>query len=241
MALDRLREAGLDDDEFSWPLQVNLLRLTERRLGQPDHGIWEMRGEPQFFTHGRVMMWAAFDRGVRAVEEHGLPGPAQTWRRLREELQDEIWSKGVNGGVFVQHYGTDAVDAALLQIPHTGFVTPDAPVMLSTMERIERELVGEEGLVQRYRTDGRDGLRGPEGRFLMCSFWLVEQYARSGRRADAERLMSRLLDIRTDLGLLAEEYDPGTGELLGNMPQAFSHLALIRAARALEEQDRQDG
>lgn len=233
IALDQLRAAGIGEDDSSWQLQVNLLGFLEKRLDLPDHSIWETRATPHFFTHSRVMMWAAFDRGVRAVEEFGYPGPIDHWRQRRAELHDEIWSRGVRGGAFVQHYDTDAVDAALLQIPNTGFVARDSEVMLATVERIERELVDTHGFVRRYIPDGSDGLAGGEGSFLMCTFWLVEQYAQSGRREDAIRLMDQLLGVRNDLGLLAEEYDSDAGALLGNFPQAFSHLALIRAAQAL--------
>lgn len=237
MALADLRSAGLDEDAFSWHLQVKLLTLLERRLDTPDCGIWEIRGGPRFFTHGRVMMWAAFDRGVRAVEEHGLDGPAERWRRLRDRLHAEIWDRGVRDGAFVQHYDGDSVDAALLQIPQTGFVDAACEVMHETVARIEHELRDEHGFVRRYVTDGSDGVPGSEGAFLMCTFWLVEQYARSGRRPEAIALMDRLLSIRNDLGLLAEEYDPAARRMLGNYPQAFSHLALIRAAEALTAMD----
>lgn len=233
MALADLRDGGHTDDRFSWQLQVHLLRLLESRLDVPDRGIWEVRGEPHRFTHGRVLMWAAFDRGVQAVERHGLPGPVERWRRIRDDLREQVWRHGVRDGAFVQHDETDAVDAALLQIPQTGFVAADSDVMLATVARIERDLVDAHGFVRRYATDGSDGVAGTEGAFLMCTFWLVEQYARSGRRDEATDLMERLLAVRTDLGLLAEEYDAQTGELLGNFPQAFSHLALIRAAEAL--------
>lgn len=233
LALSRLREAGITEDRFSWGLQSHLLGLLESRLRIPDRGIWEVRGEPHLFTHGRVMMWAAFDQGVRAVERHGHPGPVERWRALRDELRAEILDRGVRDGSFVQHYDTDAVDAALLQIPQTGFVAHDCDIMLGTVARVEAELVDRHGFVRRYATDGSDGLAGSEGAFLMCTFWLVEQYARSGRGGEASALMSRLLDVRNDLGLLAEEYDPASGRMLGNYPQAFSHLALIRAAEAL--------
>lgn len=233
LALDQLREAGVAEDDFSWSLQCNLMSLLESRLDELDHGIWEVRGEPHRFTHGRVMMWAALDRAVRAVETQGLKGPVHRWTGHRDALRDEILHRGVHDGGFVQHYDTDAVDAALLQIPQTGFIAPDDPIMLRTVERIEHDLVDDHGFVQRYPTDGTDGLSGSEGSFLMCTFWLVEQYARSGRRDDAITLMERLLAIRSDLGLLSEEYDPTTQTMLGNYPQAFSHLALIRAADAL--------
>ena len=233
MALDILRQAGVPEDTFSWQLQVNLLDLLVRRLDVPDHGIWEVRGDPHFFTHGRVLMWTAFDRGVRAVQDHGLDGPAHSWREQRDRLRDEIWRRGVHDGAFVQHYDGRAVDAALLQIPDTGFVAADSAVMLATVARIEEELLDDQGFVRRYVTDGSDGVPGDEGAFLMCTFWLVTQYAASGRRDEAVALLDRLLSLRNDVGLLAEEYDAASGRLLGNFPQAFSHLGLIRAAEAL--------
>lgn len=233
IALDRLRRAGLPENNHSWRLQVNLLSLVQARLEKPDRGIWEVRGEPRFFTHGRVLMWAALDRGIRAAEVHGRRAPVEQWRRARDVLADEIWSRGVRDGAFVQHYATTAVDAALLQIPQTGFVSADSEVMQATVARIEHDLVDEHGFVRRYLPDGVDGVAGDEGSFLMCTFWLVEQYARSGRRDEAVALMDRLLDLRNDLGLLSEEYDAAAGRMLGNFPQAFSHLALIGAAAAL--------
>lgn len=233
VALADLRDAGVDETDFSWALQKNLLSLVATRLDEPDHGIWEMRGEPRLFTHGRVMMWAAFDRGIQAVERDGLTGPADRWREHRDALRREILDRGVRNGAFVQHYDTDCFDASLLQIPQVGFVAADDAVMLGTVARIEAELLDDHGFVRRYLTDGSDGLQGEEGAFLMCTFWLVEQYARSGRREEAARLMDRLLAVRNDVGLLAEEYDATTDSLLGNFPQAFSHLALLRAAHAL--------
>ncbi|WP_370891640.1 glycoside hydrolase family 15 protein [Janibacter sp. GXQ6167] len=233
MALAALREAGIAEDDFSWQLQLSLLELLERRLDTPDRGIWEVRGEPHWFTHGRVLMWTAFDRGVRAVVDYGLDGPAERWARHRDRLHREIFQRGVRGGTFVQHYDTDAVDAALLQIPQTGFVAADSPVMLATVARIEDELMTKEGFVRRYLTDGSDGIAGGEGVFLMCTFWLAEQHARTGRRDEAIALMDRLLGLRNDLGLLSEEYSPEADVLLGNYPQAFSHLALVRAAEAI--------
>lgn len=234
MALSCLRDVGVGD-AFSWSLQIGLLDFAEHHMDRPDRGIWEVRGDPQLFTHSRVMLWAAFDRGVHAVEQHGLQGPRERWRDLRDELRAEIMDRGVHDGGFVQAYGTEKTDAALLQIPHTGFVAFDAPVMLETLRRIEAELVDAAGFVRRYVPDGHDGVSGSEGSFLMCSFWLVEQYARSGRGPDAHALMDRLLAVRNDLGLLSEEYDTERGRMLGNFPQAFSHLALVRAARALRE------
>jgi GH15 family glucan-1,4-alpha-glucosidase len=236
IALAALREAGVAEDEYSWGLQQNLLRYCEANFDRPDHGIWEMRGDPHYFTHGRAMMWAAFDQGVRAVEEHGLDGPVQRWRELRSRLAEEIFERGFNEELnsFTQTYGNHEVDASLLQLPHTGLLSYDDPRMLGTVAQIERDLQGETGLLHRYRTEaGLDGLSGQEYPFLICAFWLVEQYAHSGRLDDARRLMDQLLGYSTDLGLLSEEYDPHTHRLAGNFPQAFSHLGLIRAADAI--------
>ncbi len=235
IALGQLRDAGRADDSYSWGLQQAMLMLQQLRMGTPDHGIWEMRGQPHFFTHGRVMMWAGFDQAVRAVEEHGLPGDVATWRRLRETLRREIEERGVGpDGAFRQTYDNTEVDASLLQLPQTGFVAYDDPRMLATVARIEAELTDGEGFVRRYRTqEGLDGLPGDEATFLICSFWLVEQYAHTGRLDDAEALMERLCRAGGELGLLAEEYDPVAGRMLGNYPQAFSHLGLIRAADAI--------
>lgn len=235
IALGQLRDSGQAEDHYSWGLQVAMLEQQCRRFDERDHGIWEMRGDKHYFTHGRVMMWAGFDQGIRAVEEHDLAGDVDRWRELRARLREEIEEHGVGpGGAFRQTYDNDEVDASLLQLPQTGFCAYDDPRMLATVARIEEDLVDGDGFVHRYRTqDGVDGLPGQEATFLICSFWLVEQYAHSGRVADAEALMGRLVGTAGEIGLLAEEYDPGTDQLLGNYPQAFSHLGLIRAADAI--------
>jgi len=233
VTLAAARRAGLGESARSWSLQRVLLRHAEKQLDHPDNGMWEIRGDPQFFTHSRVMLWAAFDRGVRAVEEDGAHGPVERWRGVRERLRAEIDEHGVHDGRFVQHRGTDEVDAALLLIPRTGYCAPDDPRMLATVARIEQTLI-HGGLVNRYRTGtGVDGLPGGENTFLACSFWLVEQYAVTGRMAEARELMDRLCALRNDVGMLSEEYDPVGRRHAGNTPQAFSHLSLVRAADAL--------
>ncbi len=237
LALGMLRDAGEADDEYTWGLQKGLLRFCEANLDRPDHGIWEMRGEPHHFTHGRVMMWAAFDQGIRAVDRHGLDGDVARWRELRDALCEEIHAQGFDPemGSFTQTYGGTEVDASLLQLPHTGFIAADDPKMLGTLARIEKDLVDDHGLVYRYRTAaGLDGLDGDEYPFLICAFWLVEQYANCGRLEEARVLMRRLVECANDVGLLSEEYDPASGRLAGNFPQAFSHLGLIRAADAID-------
>ena len=236
LALAKLRDHGVPEDEYSWGLQCNLLSYCEANLERKDHGIWEMRGDTHHFTHGRVMMWATFNEGVRAVEEHGLAGDAPRWRGLRDRLQEEILREGYDEErrTFLQTYDGREVDASLLQLPHTGFVAYDDERMLGTVAAIEQDLVDEHGLVHRYRTEaGLDGLEGGEYPFLICCFWLVEQYACSGRVEDARELMDQLCGYANDLGLMSEEYDPESARLAGNFPQAFSHLSLIRAADAL--------
>ncbi|GAA1754768.1 glycoside hydrolase family 15 protein [Kocuria aegyptia] len=236
LALAALRDAGVEEDHHSWGLQKNLLRFCEHNFGRKDHGIWEMRGEPAHFVHGRAMMWAAFDQGVRAVEQHGLSGPVERWRELRDQLCAEIMEHGFDEelNTFTQTYGNTEVDASLLQLPHAGFIDYDDPRMLGTVARIEADLQGPTRLLHRYRTaSGMDGLEGDEYPFLICTFWLVEQYARSGRVDDAGELLEQLAGYANDLGLYAEEYDPESGRLAGNFPQAFSHLGFIRAVDAV--------
>ncbi|WP_149029356.1 glycoside hydrolase family 15 protein [Corynebacterium halotolerans] len=237
VALKRLRDSGVEDGEFSWELQKAILDFQEAQFDVKDQGIWEMRGEPHHFTQGRAMMWAAFDRGVQAVEQHGLDGPVEHWRDLRERLREEILTRGFNEELnsFTQAYDNTEVDASLLMLAQIGFVDYDDPRMLGTVERIERELLDDAGFLYRYRAgSGSDGLPGEEYPFLMCSFWLVEQYAHSGRLEDAREMMDRILSVRTDLGLLSEEYSSRHQRLVGNFPQTFSHLALVRAAYAIK-------
>lgn len=234
VALARARSLGIAEDGFSWPLQVALLGYAEANLDRPDTGIWEIRGPHRVFTHSRAMLWAAFDRGVRAVREHGLQGPVERWERCRDQLRAEILDRGVaEGGWFVQHAETEETDASLLQLAHIGFVAYDDPRMIATIARIEQTLL-RDGLPLRYRTEsGVDGLPGDEHPFLACAFWLVENYALGGRLADAEALMDRLVGLANDVGLLSEEYDVAERRHMGNTPQALSHLALVRAADAV--------
>jgi GH15 family glucan-1,4-alpha-glucosidase len=235
LALQRAREAGVRDTEFSWSLQRALLQYVEDNWQRPDNGIWEIRGPERHFTHSRVMLWTALDCGIRGVREHGHTGPVERWEKLRDALRDEIESQGFNTelGSYTQYYGGTTVDASLLQLPQVGYVAADDARMLGTVAAIESELLTD-GLLLRYLTDsGIDGLPGDEHPFLACSFWLVEQYAHSGRLDDAIVLMDRLVGLASDLGLLSEEYDVGAGRQVGNYPQALSHLALVRAADAI--------
>lgn len=234
VALHAARDAGLAESEFSWPLERALLAAAQERLDEPDQGIWEIRGEPKRFTHSRVMLWAAFDRGVRAVREYGLTGPVDEWEATRERLRAEVDGQGVAaGGWFTQAYGSDEVDAALLLLPTVGFCAADDPRMRATVAEVERTLI-RDGLVHRYRTaSGVDGLDGTENPFLACTLWLVAQYAASGRVDDAAELLDRVCALANDVGMLAEEYDPVQRRHAGNTPQALSHLALVRAADAV--------
>jgi GH15 family glucan-1,4-alpha-glucosidase len=235
MALHEARLAGADETEFSWPLQRALMSFVEDNWTRPDNGIWEIRGELQHFTHSRVMIWVALDRAVRGVREFGLDGPADTWERLRDEVRAEIEQNGWNAerGTYTQYYGSTEVDASLLLLPQSGFCAPTDARMLGTVKAIESDLLND-GLVMRYRTESDvDGLPAGEHPFLACSFWLAEQWAGSGRLADAVTLMDRLVTFTNDVGLLSEEYDPVAGRQMGNTPQALSHLALVRAADAI--------
>ncbi len=235
IALDAARHSGVDDDGFSWSLQLALLREAEKHLDQPDSGIWEIRGPERHFTHSRAMLWAAFDRAICAVELDGRNGPVEKWRELRAGIAERIEQDGYDAslGSYVQFPGTTEVDAALLQLAQIGYLAYDDPRMLGTVARIEETLI-RDGLVCRYRTEAQiDGVPGDENAFLACSFWLVEHYAHSGRLDDATALMDRLLRHGSGLGLMAEQAEPNTGRQAGNTPQALSHLALVRAADAI--------
>jgi GH15 family glucan-1,4-alpha-glucosidase len=236
LALNRAREAGVDETPLSWSLQRALLQFVEDNWRRADNGIWEIRGPKRHFTHSRAMLWAAFDCGIKAVRKHGLDGPADRWEQLRDELASEIESKGWDPalGSYTQFYGSGTVDASLLQLVQIGYLDATDPRMLGTVAAIEGSLL-RDGLVLRYLTEtGVDGLPGGEHPFLTCSFWLAEQYARSGRVEDATALMDRLVGFCNDLGLLSEEYDVTGRRQAGNTPQALSHLALVRTADAID-------
>ncbi|HEX3334110.1 MAG TPA: glycoside hydrolase family 15 protein [Acidimicrobiales bacterium] len=228
--------------EAAWDLQVQLIRFIEKGWTEPDDGIWEVRGPRRHFTHSKVMAWVAVDRAVRTLEEFPeLKGPLARWRTLRDDIHAEVSEKGYNQdvGAFTQYYGSDQLDASVLMIPLVGFLPATDPRMVSTIEAVERELV-DHGFVLRYRTsdDGAvDGLLGREGAFLACSFWLVDCLHMIGRKEDAVDLFERLLALTNDLGLLSEEYDPLAGRLVGNFPQAFSHVSLINSAFRLSGKD----
>jgi GH15 family glucan-1,4-alpha-glucosidase len=235
IALHEARGQGLPDTSQAWALQRALVDELAQRWDEPDHGLWEVRGPLRHFTHSRVMVWAAFDRGIRACEEHGLPGPVEHWRRLRDRVHEEVLTKGYDAerNTFTQHYDTREVDASLLVIPLVGFLPPEDPRVHGTIAAIEQDLM-HEGFVLRYRTEsGVDGLPGGEYPFLACSWWLVSAYAVTGQLDKARALMDRLVALLNDVGLVSEEYDPVDRRMAGNFPQAFSHLTLIGAAYEL--------
>ncbi len=230
--LHAAREAELSPLDDSWRMQKVMLKRLEDIWHKPDHGIWEVRGPARQFTHSRLMCWVAFDRAVKSVEHFGLDGPVARWRELRDQIHDDICRHGFSAtrNTFVQSYGSDEVDAALLLIPQVGFLPARDPRVLGLVAAVENELL-RDGLVLRYATDRvDDGVGGEEGAFLVCSFWLADTYAMQGRIEDATRLFERLLDLRNDLGLLAEEYDVAHRRLVGNYPQGFSHIGLINTA-----------
>ncbi|MCY1650840.1 MULTISPECIES: glycoside hydrolase family 15 protein [Streptomyces] len=235
------RAAGLDDKPHAWNLQLSLLGFLESSWREPDEGLWEVRGERRHFVHSKVMAWVAADRAVRTLEENpGLPGDADRWRAMRDAVHAEVLEKGYDPvrNTFTQYYGSRELDASTLLIVRTGFLPPDDPRVIGTVDAVREELA-HDGLIRRYSTedDSVDGLPGNEGAFLACSFWLVDALLRTGRRDEAEALFDRLLDLRNDVGLLAEEYDSAAGRQLGNYPQAFSHVGLVNSAVDLAGED----
>ncbi|GGI01347.1 glycoside hydrolase family 15 protein [Arthrobacter liuii] len=228
---------GLQHDaDNSWDIQIALMDHLEGAWQQPDNGLWEMRGPRRHFTQSKVMAWVAVDRMIKGVRQFHLPGPADRWEELRETIHRDVMEHGFNKDMnsFVQSYGGTGLDASLLLIPRVGFLPPDDPRVLGTIDAIQRELT-EDGFVLRYRTEhSDDGLPGSEGVFLACSFWLVDALLGAGRHAEASKLFERLLTLRNDVGLLSEEWDVQAGRQLGNTPQAFSHFALVTSAFQLQ-------
>ena len=236
-ATDRARRQGIAEPPVAWDLQRALMDFVTAHWRDPDDGIWEVRGPRRHFTHSKVMAWVAFDRAVRAVERYGKEGPVEDWRKARDEVHAEVLDKGWHDGrgAFTQYYGGEGLDASILMLPIVGFLPPDDHRVVSTVEAVERELLVD-GFVRRYQSDADvDGLPGSEGAFLPCSFWLADCLALIGRVDDARALFGRLVGLANDVGLLSEEYDPRVGRLVGNFPQAFTHVGLVNTARNLAE------
>jgi GH15 family glucan-1,4-alpha-glucosidase len=240
--MDALFQAsvGLREHHAGWDLQCALVEHLEKIWVEPDDGIWEFRGDRRHFTYSKVMAWVAFDRAVKSIERFGLAGPLDRWRAVRDKIHRQVCDNGFNAslGAFVQTYGSAALDASALLFPLVGFLPPSDPRIKSTVGAIERDLM-EDGLVLRYRPENSDdGLVGSEGAFLACSFWLVDNLVLLGRRGDALALFDHLLSMRNDLGLLAEEFDTRSRRMVGNFPQAFSHIALINSANNLSQHEK---
>jgi GH15 family glucan-1,4-alpha-glucosidase len=234
-ALHVARKYRIEPDPDAWRVQKVLMGFIAERWGDPDDGIWEIRGPRRHFTHSKLMAWVGVDRAISAVEQYGLDGPVDDWRALRARIHHDICRRGYDPGrnSFVQHYSGSQLDASLLLIPIVGFLPPTDPRVVGTVEAIRRELTVD-GFVLRYRPEsGVDGLAGGEGAFLACTFWLADALALMGRHDEAAEIFERLLGVRNDVGLLAEEYDPRARRQLGNFPQAFSHVGLINTAQNL--------
>jgi GH15 family glucan-1,4-alpha-glucosidase len=237
-ALHLARVKGLHASDDAWAVSSKIFDWLESAWREPDEGIWEVRGPRRHFTHSKVMAWVAFDRAVKTTEQLGRDGAADRWRATRDEIKADVLANGYNAelGAFVQSYGSDRLDASVLLIPLVGFLPAKDERVVGTVEAIQRDLI-RDGFVERYRADAEneevDGLPPGEGVFLPCSFWLVAVLAKLGRLDEAVELYERLLSLRNDLGLLSEEYDPERERLVGNFPQAFSHLALVETAFTL--------
>jgi GH15 family glucan-1,4-alpha-glucosidase len=234
-ALHHARRGGLDSREADWAFQRAMLEHLTGVWNLPDEGIWEVRSGPRQFTYSKVMAWVAFDRGIRAMEVFGLDGPIERWRAVRRAIHEDVCTHGFDRqlGSFVQSYGSKELDASLLLLPTVGFLPAADPRIQGTVAAVERRLFVD-GFLLRYDPDtSQDGVPGRDGAFLACSFWLADAYVLMQRLDDARRLFERLLALRNDVGLLAEEYDTGAQRLVGNFPQAFSHIALVNTAHNL--------
>ncbi|GAA1895935.1 glycoside hydrolase family 15 protein [Streptomyces sodiiphilus] len=238
-ALHLAHMTGLARNDHANLLQLKLIRYLEEHWDEPDEGIWEVRGPRRQFVHSKVMAWVAVDRTVKLIESGEVDGPLERWRELRDEIHRTVCEHGYDKerNTFTQSYGSKELDASLLLIPQMGFLPPDDKRVIGTVEAIQRELSTEDGFILRYPTAGDeagvDGLEGDEGAFLACSFWLADDLAMIGRVEDARKLFEKLLALRNDLGLLAEEWDPRLQRMVGNFPQAFSHVPLIDTALRL--------
>ena len=234
-ALHQARRGGLPSSEADWDLQRTLVDHVGKIWTKPDHGIWEVRSGPEHFTYSKVMAWVAIDRAIHGAESFGFQAPVAAWRELRQKIHDDVCRNGFDSelGSFVRSYGSKHLDASLLLLPEVGFLPTNDPRIKGTIEAVERELLVD-GFLLRYNTEeAEDGLPPGEGAFLACSFWLADAYVLMGRYQDARELFTRLLSLRNDVGLLAEQYDVQAKRLVGNFPQAFSHVALVNTAHNL--------
>jgi GH15 family glucan-1,4-alpha-glucosidase len=236
-ALHSARRAGIETTDEEWTLQRDIVEFVCEHWREPDEGIWEVRSGREHFVHSKVMAWVAVDRGILAIEQFGKEGPLDHWKDVCGQIRAEVLDKGFSEakGSFTRSYGHDDLDASLLMLPLVGFLPPDDERMVGTIEAVQRELMSD-GLVHRYRTDAvSDGLPPGEGTFLLCTFWLLDCLVLIGRTDEARAIFNRLLGLRNDVGLLSEQYDVKAGRLVGNFPQAFSHVALATSAYGLED------
>jgi GH15 family glucan-1,4-alpha-glucosidase len=236
-ALEVARSSGLAVSRDAWEVQRVVMDYLEGHWRDPDNGLWEMRGDRQHFTHSKVMCWVAADRAIRGIEQWRLDGPLDQWRAMRDEIHGDVLAHGYDAerGAFVQAYGSKDLDAALLLVPAVGFLAGDDPRVVGTIDAVQRELVAD-GFVRRYLTHegtGADGLSGVEATFLVCTFWLADALCLAGRHDDAKQTYERILGLRNDLGLLAEEYDIENRRQIGNVPQAYSHIGVVNTAANL--------
>ena len=239
-AAHQARQGGLGIREAGWDVQREILAHVEKVWREPDEGIWEVRSTREQFTYSKAMAWVAFDRAIKSAETWNLPAPLGRWREIRKEIHEDVCARGFDPELnsFVRAYGTQELDASLLLLPAIGFLPGDDPRICGTVAAIERRLL-RDGLVYRYRqAESDDGLKGDEGVFLACSFWLADAYLLCGRHDDAVALFERLLSLRNDVGLLSEEYEPSSRRFMGNFPQAFSHLALVNTASNITHHDK---
>ena len=236
--LHHARELAMKPDEIEWDLQVALVSHVEEHWRDADDGIWEVRSAPRHFVHSKIMAWVALDRAIKSAVEFGLPAPLERWQSIRDQIRGDILSNGVNHerGSLKRSYDSNELDASLLLAGSYGFLERSDPLFIGTVNAIKEDLMSG-GFLLRYRTDdagGADGLTGNEGAFLACSFWLVEAQAEVGEIEEAKELFDRLVALSNDVGLLSEEFDTKGGRLVGNFPQAFSHVGLVNATIALE-------